>query len=71
MKRQDKRPEDDRLRELFHELRRDDECQVPRFRSLGWIRQGFETRPTRLRRLAVAGSLAVVSGPAPADPARR
>ena len=60
MRRLDKRPEDERLRELFHELRRDDERKAPAFRSLRWIRQGFETRPTRLRRLAVAGSLAVV-----------
>ena len=60
MTRQDQRSEDERLRELFHELRSEDEREAPPFRSLRWIRQGFETRPTRMRRLAVAGSLAVV-----------
>jgi len=60
MKRQDKLPDDERLRELFHELRREDERRAPAFRSLRWIRQELETRPTRVRRLAVAGSLAVV-----------
>jgi Ca-activated chloride channel family protein len=60
MKPQDKLPDDERLRELFHELRREDERRAPAFRSLRWIRQELETRPTRVRRLAVAGSLAVV-----------
>jgi len=60
MRQQDVRPEDERLRELFREQRRDDERDVPVFRSLRWVRQGIETRPTRARRLAVAGSLAVV-----------
>jgi Ca-activated chloride channel family protein len=60
MRRHDERSEDERLRELFHELRRDEERDAPPFRSLRWVRQGFETRPVRVRRLAVAGSLAVI-----------
>ena len=58
MRRQDMRPEDQRLQDLFHELRREEERGTPPFRPLR-LRKGFGERSTRVRRLAVAGSLAV------------